>query len=266
MNHEPITEAMHHLDVRLIEEAARPVARKSRLRTAILAACLCLLIAIPTVAAGNLLVRHSHGKNLPNDLSDRGLDAYYELISAHRLPTDSLSQTARETAKEQTTFGFTSWDAMEDWLGIEVFDNAVLAEAEPTPLPLLDENGTVLQNDPCTLTLSTDDEGKIQAVLAGYYGKLQDEAISATAYALTDLSPDGSGSSMAMDYGTQTVQSQTSETYQTASGAEATIITTRLSGGEDLLDGLLLQNGFVVRITLSGAEKAELCRILDAFR
>ena len=128
MNNNNLVDALSHLDHSLIEEAAQPVVRhKTRLRSALVAACLCLLIAIPVVAVtGNLLVEHYYGSAIPKNLSDQNLDTFFRVSSADKVPIASISQEARDAAAAQADkvgyYGFETWDDAEEFLGLNILD------------------------------------------------------------------------------------------------------------------------------------------------
>lgn len=276
MDKDHILHAMQHLDPALIQEAAETTRKLRRLRPMLIAACLCLALTIPAMAvAGNLLVKHYAGSELPEQLADQGLDAYYEIVDTQRISENILSQKARDTAQNQEEtagyYSFDTWEDMEEFLGVNILDNAVLFNAMPCPVELYDANNQTLADAPCHLTLCNDQDGRLLSVRAEYACQTGEDAfLFVTASAVTERNTSENAGSLGVRYEDRQVLLQSSEAYRTASGTEATLISTQTSAdGSWDVDGWIRQNGFVLRISTTAQEetaaKDVIRQVLDAF-
>ena len=142
MNREQIMEAMNHIDPALIEAADRngSAARRSRSRwsrPAVIAACLCLVLA-GTALAAELSGVHITGffENEPCVTSPDGTE---ELVSGYSISrgiryfsVEDLSQEIIDLNQgftEPAARKFSNWEKMEEFVGLKVMDNPVLAAA-----------------------------------------------------------------------------------------------------------------------------------------
>ena len=258
MDNKQVHDAMAYLDPQLIEEAAVPAARSPRkLRPMLLAACLCLLIAIPVMAVtGSLLVENYYGSSIPDNLSDQDLDAFFRAETADKVPVSAFSPDALQTAAEQGPgpgyYGFDTWAEAEAFLGVNILDSDLIDSSRSTPVELYDADGQIVLNDACHLTLVNNEDTLLYGVYLSYFfHKDGGGTIALQANAVTDQNPNENDSSIGVSYEDSDILEQTSEGYLTASGTEATIIRTRDSAGTWDFDGWMLKNGFILRFTLS---------------
>lgn len=141
MNSERIIEAMGHIDPALVESADRKASRERRSRRGwsiggVIAACLCLLLAGTAVAAEMAGV---HVVGIFDSKLTVSPDGTEELVAGYTVSrgvkyfsVEDLSQKVVElnrTIQEPTAKSFSSWERMEEYLGIQVLDNPVLANA-----------------------------------------------------------------------------------------------------------------------------------------
>lgn len=276
MDNKQLQDAMNYLDPQLIQEASQPAARKPRrFRTLLIAACLCLAIIPAMAATSNLLVNYYFGTEIPKHLDGQDLDAYYEVTNTYQIPISSLSEEVRQAAESQGAnwihHGFNTWEEMEEFLGIDIFENEILSNAVPQSVELTDADGQVILDAPCTLLLVTNPEGELISVHINYYcltdtGKF----LSVTATASTELNDYDNAGGYGISYEEGEIISQNGENYLTKSGAESTIVSSQnsVTGGWDV-DGWILLNGFTVRVNLSetvaSLENSDVKQILDAF-
>lgn len=260
MDNHQIHNAMLHLDPQLIEEAAQPTARKThRLRKTLLAACLCLVIMIPVMAAaGNLLVEHYFGDEIPNYLDSQELDAFFHVSTPEKLPVSSLSQQVLDAAAAQedscSYHGFDTWDDAEAFLGLQILDCDQMQT--PYPVDMLDAGGKSVLHAPAHLTLYKQD-GLLSGIALHYYFQNQDETlISLTANAVTDQSPQENNASFGISNDRSHALKQTSENYQTASGIASTIVATQYSDGHGwVIDGWTQRNHFILHFSVSADQE-----------
>ena len=142
MNKDKIMEAMDHIDPALVEEAGLElsVAKRGRRgwsRAAVIAACLCAVLAGTAVAVELSGVRIVDIWN--NEMRATGPDGTLEEVSSVTISRDiryfsidELSQQIMELDQgftEPAARTFSSWEKMEDFVGIRVMENPVLDEA-----------------------------------------------------------------------------------------------------------------------------------------
>lgn len=142
MNKEKIMEAMNYIDPALVEAADRSAStakhtRRGWSRIAVIAACLCLLLAGTAVAA-ELAGVHITGFfcDEPRITSANGtvenVSGYTFSRDIRHFRVEDLSQELIELDQgltEPVARSFSTWEQMEEFVGIRVMDNPVLAEA-----------------------------------------------------------------------------------------------------------------------------------------
>lgn len=133
-DHLRMMEAMSYVSPELVERAEQPPTNGPRRlpRTAVIAACLCLVLA-GTALAGEVLlgVRISDFfTGFRDDQTDRSYSGFTIEGGITYLPAEDLSDEARAQAMEapQTSqlLPFLSWDDAEDYFGLELQNNALL--------------------------------------------------------------------------------------------------------------------------------------------
>lgn len=257
MDHERIYTAMNQIDNSLIEEAAQSAKQKKRgLRPLLIAACLCLVIVIPVMAvAGNLLVEHYYGANIPENLSEQDLDAFFRANTTDKVPISAFSQEALDAAAAQEAqvghYGFETWDDAEEFLGVNILDSDLIQNGHA--IPLTDTNGQEIFNTPCHLTLLRSKDGQLYSMNLDYFFKKYGEGlVSLYVNAITDQFPGENNYSIGVSNDGAFVLQQISEDYLTESGCQATIIGTEYSDGHGWdIAGWTQKNGFVIRFSLS---------------
>ena len=142
MNREQIMEAMNYINPALIEAADRKgsTAKSSRIRwsrPAVIAACLCLILA-GTALAVELSGVHITG-SFENEPRTTGPDGTEELVSGYTISrgiryfsVEDFSQEIIDLNQgftEPAARKFSSWEKMEEFVGLKVMDNPVLAAA-----------------------------------------------------------------------------------------------------------------------------------------
>lgn len=138
MDRERVQEVMGRMDPALIERMDPPKKRRlpRPLRTGLIAACVCLALIGTAVAVQTLpmlTVTETWSAVRPNG---KIFSSYTIQDGFTKLSLDALSDEARAFASEQmslpATKGCESWTQVEEFLGIEVADNPVLEQFEPT--------------------------------------------------------------------------------------------------------------------------------------
>jgi len=275
-----IKEAMCFLDAELVQEAAQPAVRKKRkFRTLLVAACLAVMCAIGVAAvSGGLLVKFYHNGNVPDSMpalmADGGVDAYYEVSGNQTLPLECFSEQLLTCAAQQGAgakyYPFENLEEIETFLGWNFPENPILEAAAPVSTEVTDEGGKTL-NAPGSVCLYNDREGRLTMVMALYTCQTRNGWVSLSASAATDDNLNGSIGSMGVDYEGGKVLRHKEEHYLTAAGRECTMVSTQnsVTDGWDVY-GWIQQDGYVLRLSLSGAEETaaqkEMKQILDAFQ
>ena len=271
-----IREAMCHLDADLVQEAALPVVRKKRkFRALLIAACLTALCIVGVAAAsGGLLVQFYRNGNLPDSWPGDKVDAYYVVSGNEKIAQERFSEELLACAAEQGVGGklysFETLSDIEAFLGWNFPENPILEAATPVSTEVTDEGGAI-QNTPGSVCLYNDREGRLTMVMALYTCQTRNGWVSLSASAATADNPNGSIGSMGVDYEGGKVLRHKEEHYLSATGRECTMVSTQnsVTNGWDIY-GWIQQDGYVLRLSLSGAEKTaaqnEMKQILDAFQ
>lgn len=138
MNKDMIMEAMECIEPELIAAADCVPERKRRngwVRAGIIAACLCLVLTGTAVAWNSSQVRLSWVDETSEDWLKENDVAYTIDHDYAYFPLDCFSDDivgpADEFAHQLTSWSFRSLAEMEDFLGLEVWDNPVLDAAAP---------------------------------------------------------------------------------------------------------------------------------------
>lgn len=276
MNREQIMEAMNHIDPALIEAADRNTStakhsRRGWSRPAIIAACLCMLLAGTALAAeilGWIEVK------LPG--SDEGVDGMSYQIEAEYglLPVDILSEEVRQSAaavpvpEEGKWYGeawrFDSWPEAEAFLGLELANNSLLEQMEKGSTSFGDLEQEQIAEGPC-LAIAEIDNGiprwiHVEArYLEGQY------QITETA-GLQFYGPENrrvERSPAKMEITALTGRVIQMEDYAASSGLEASLITR-----SDLCEAYFIKSGvlFTLSVSDSGPDAQQLLKdILDAY-
>ena len=283
MNKERIMEAMNHIDPALIEAADRSAStakhtRRGWSRIAVIAACLCLLLAGTAVAAelaGVRIIEFYSGPASDNEGYDAAEKAGYMIeggVAYFQL--DSFSEEIRSLALEyphsQVAKSFASWDDAEAFIGMNLQDNPLLDSADPgmpmevSSLSMLGARTNIMLQTAC-------DEALSAVYLHGNYD-LSGVKVGLVAEIFTEQETqyfaEGYTPQTGRFYPEGTAVSQ-SETYTAPDGLEARTLLVERSYGDVEWIALFEING--VRFTLSArcADAAlaqeTLFEVLDGF-
>lgn len=160
--------ALGYIDPALVEEIdpTEPKKRRlsPRLRAALIAACVCLVL-LGTAAAKivNGWIRVTGIAFFPNT-NVNGVKTSYAKVEITSdgtvyIPLDQFSQEAQNVPRSSTYLpqyrGFDSWDRAEEFLGIEIANNPVLDQLEPISQSIKDDRyGIKLDDVGCGVTFS----------------------------------------------------------------------------------------------------------------
>ena len=263
MKKEQVLELMDAIPHDLIEEADVQAPAKRRMpkiaRTGLIAACLCLALIGTAAAVHYSNVRIVDGDNGVTYL--KGGIAYY--------PYDSLSDAIkaldglREVKSGRLVKGFASWQAAEDFIGVNLMDNPVLDTSLATHYSHIFEG---IMGDYLIVT----DPGLSSISVYGCY-EIGEANILVQAELFTDHhaapSEDWDERFLGYDFnhieGTQVVQ----DTYTAPNGLDIQILEiTRPDKDGPSYKATLSLNGIPIVISVdSGDARAALIQILDGF-
>ncbi len=142
MDKDKIMDAMNHIDPALVEEAGRELSvvkqgRRGWSRAAVIAACLCAVLAGTAVAAELSGVRivdiFNHEARSINPGWEPEIYSGYAVENVvNYFPIDALSPEIDEidrTAERTVCKSFSSWEKLEEFVGLDLMENTVLADA-----------------------------------------------------------------------------------------------------------------------------------------
>lgn len=240
MDKEKIMDAMTRIDPALVEEADRGALRprKRWARPALIAACLCLLLAgtVLAVESGILVefIRGDEGLGNLSELVGYEIAGHYEITTAKRIPLENFSQTVRGVSEELGTeklrgfYGFTTWEAAEDFIGMDVMDNPVLDSARMGLIAVGEDEGRgpdgVRANVIVSLQNSSETGELICARMEGNYNVRNLANVIVTATLVTDRNAYEKGGGIIFTYDAEQLENLDAQEYVTASGATATIV------------------------------------------
>lgn len=142
MNREQVMDAMNHIDPAMVEAADR---RNSTVkhchrgwsRSAVIAACLCLVFAGTALAWNSSRVQITWVDSDSEDWLKEHDAAYTVDRGLDYLPLECISEEITSLAAEfqngTAAWSFASWAELEEYLGMNLFDNPVLDGAAPGP-------------------------------------------------------------------------------------------------------------------------------------
>ncbi len=289
MKKEQVLELMSALDPGLVEEAAlqAPAGRRMpRLaRAGLIAACLCLaLVGTGVAAVVNGWIQVSDIKFYPTTHVNGKKSSYAEVkVDADQglayIPFDQFSQEARDFPHSSTYLpqykSFDTWDAAEEFLGIEIADNPVLDQMEPIPRPLEDSQyGIKMDPANCFVMFYGQMDTptiRMDMTYRPTRDDLRDFQLVVFASIITDEpSPEGqTGAGTAVF---QNHEMPETETYTTPSGLQAVIVTAKTDpapGSMISSQTIFRLNGAKFALLASHNDKDELLciikEVLDAY-
>ena len=145
----------------LMERAAALRKKAGWLRPVAAAACLALMAALPVGAAvKNFIVQYYEDEELPENLPEEFVQGFV-MENPYHIPSETISEDVfryMATLDADSTFEdrhlyFDSMGAVEAFIGLNLFDNPVLDEAEPGVGYRTDENGNRTTEYYCKLYL-----------------------------------------------------------------------------------------------------------------
>lgn len=132
MNKDQSLNVMSYIDPALVESAdnhrAAKLARKP-IKIALIAACICVLLVGSVFAAAEILTGAGILSFTPD--SDTAFTVEYK---SKNFPLSAFSSKILEN--ENKVVAFDSWEEAEEYIGLDIMDNTVLSNAEPSPCEL----------------------------------------------------------------------------------------------------------------------------------
>ena len=265
--------------------AKPPKKRKVILKTAIIAACICLLIPISALAAENIFgisLAEFVARNMTQESAGEGYNTQY--TNVYSFPLSDFSPELQSLTEDRST-GYDSWEALEAELGMDLITNSILSDAETVPyeqyVPEMNPNPDepVLGSDlrPCTAHYFAKD-GQLYLALVSAAYKRDGVRISLSA-TLTAEHPAFSQEDVAklhtleVTYPKADVEQFSQAQYTAESGLTATIMEIdRTASQSTLYEATFAANGASYKIQIDAEPggndanaKALLIEILEGF-
>lgn len=267
MKNEKLLHAMSELDDELVFNAVQmPVendktARPQRVRWMILAACLCLLLAVPVMAwSDSILFRF---------FPEAGR---WEANSQYRFPLSTFSREIRAIS-EDIGAGLTHYpmDTMEDaadFIGVSLPENTLLVQAEPATMFLEFEDGERLETH-CLVYLSNGLNQKLTAVQAEAEYWYEETDVHILYSMVTEYNPYDNAGGVGVIFDER--PDDDPQTYMSSSGRECVMIVA-YSGYENygyVGYGYVVVDGILVQLTVRHVSEETvwdtLPKFLDAY-
>ena len=257
---EKLLMAIGGADERLIEEALEVRVRRKPaiLRWVAVAACVCLLLASPVVAAmvGSLVELWPSDKTVSYHINER-------------ITIDSLSEEVAEAfdgqKKTVLRYQMDTLEEAEEFLGVELPENEILSGADPKHFERITDEGEVLRQS-CLLYLFGNDEMGLTSFNIDAYFQIDNVYAFVMYRAATEQMPYENGGGIGFE-----VEQFDREDHMTASGMES-VIYTKYSGDSNWgwsCNGIATLDGYVIFIRLNAPTKQEavdtMKTILDAY-
>lgn len=258
---EKLLMAIGGADERLIEEALeiRVKRKPSVLRWVAVAACVCLLLASPVVAAmvGSLVELWPSDKTVSYHINER-------------ITIDSLSEEVAEAfdgqKKTVLRYQMDTLEEAEEFLGVELPENEILSGADPKHFERITDEGEVLRQS-CLLYLFGNDEMGLTSFNIDAYFQIDNVYAFVMYRAATEQMPYENGGGIGFD-----VEQFDREDYITEEGLSA-VIYKRYTGVDPLVNwsgyAVTTVDGYLVHISVNAPTEQEVVdtmkTLLDAY-
>ena len=264
MNSEKLLRAIGDIDEELIAQAAACEIQRAKpvrwVKYTAVAACLCLLLALPIVAARNEMLVDFFSNLM-------GWRIYTKEYVKDREFSKNVQELAKIRAGETVRMTFDSLVQTEEYLGISLPENPLLAEQMTDQVHMeVESNGRTERFDaPCLVTLVFAEDGSMVAADVDAAYRYDGMHLYVT-YRITTqyaASVDGGG----ISYPTADIADL--QTYTTASGRECAVYYTKNAEGICTADGYTVMDGILVNLSLitraeSDAQQA-IAALMEAF-
>lgn len=261
---EKLLRAIGGADERLIEEALEVRAKRKPtvLRWVALAACVCLLLASPVGASVVGMLKEAVGLN--------GHSVFY---TETRFSLEDFSKEAHAAAARQERdreyYSMDDLEAAEDFLGMELPNNAVLSNAAPEIITIdvySEDQFIETYSAPCLVELNRDSGHALTSAFIWAEYMIEDGTITAQYVATTEERSDGSNYSIGFDN-----KESDRENYVTEAGIEAVVYSRKVDHGYGRWEtrGVLVVDNYLVNLCVyewsEGEAMTVLKSILDAY-
>ena len=261
---EKLLHAIGGVDERLIEEALEIRVRRKPtvLRWVAVAACVCLLLASPVGASVVGMLKEAVGLN--------GHSVFY---TNTRFSLEDFSNEARTAAvkqeKDREYYPMDDLEAAEEFLGMELPNNAVLSNAAPEIITLdvySEDQFIETYSAPCLVELARNSGHALTSAFVWADYMIEDGTISAHYIATTEERPDESNYTLGFDN-----KESARENYVTEAGIEAVLYARRVDYGYGRWEarGVLVVDNYLVSLCVYEWSEREamtvLKNILDAY-
>lgn len=266
MRPEQIMQELQHVKDEYLLDAKAPVSRKKHLSKwgVILAACLCVVLAMGVAAAGvmGLISVHSYTRG------DGKVVSYYEKErTVHTIPLERFSEEALAFAASQMSLPAIrvceSWDEAEEFLGLEVADISAPHGLAPTEMSVQLGGRSEVTYHCAVSFVGRCDAPTFVDLYAAY--KLNGVWIGVEATIATDQSQMREGSEIRTFLGDSSAEVIS---WITPHGLEATVVK---YPDNEMYIGEFILNGIYFRFTAFGKMKPEkalsaMVELMDSFK
>ena len=261
---EKLLHAIGGVDERLIEEALEVKARRKPaiLRWVAVAACVCLLLASPVGASVVGMLKEAVG-----------LTGHSMFYTDTRFSQEDFSQEARaavvKQARDREFYSMEDLDAAEEFLGMELPNNAVLSKAAPEIITLdvySEDQFIETYSAPCLVELKRNSGHALTSAFVWAEYMIEDGTITAKYVATTEEFPDESNYTVGFDN-----KESARENYVTEAGLEAVVYSRKVDYGYGSWEarGVLVVDKYLVSLCVyewsEGEAITTLKTILDAY-
>lgn len=270
MKNEKLLNAIGKIDDELILAAVEVPAKKEKKKRSVwikwgaLAACLCLFLVTPVAAAAKDL--------MVEILSDR---IGWSVKTKERISVEDFSKEVQELVKEMETeskfLAMESVDEAEEFLGVPIPDNAVLAGAMKDELHVeTDVSGQKERYDVhCLVYLRKDKEGELIVVDTEAAYRYWGAPVRVNYRMITDSNSYDSGFGVLYSDEFDREQNPEAKTHVTPSGRECTVFYSGEEHGLFTGYGYVLVDDVLIQVSIidKAGENVQSCMmdILDAF-
>ena len=229
MDKKKIMAAMEHIDADLVVEAAecKSAARKgSWRRVAIIAACLCLVLAGTVMAAVSIgfnfqILDTNELFTRPDERESSPIIGGHWASSSVRVPVSEISEKVKELEKSgKLRVAFASWAEMEETLGLDVVDNPLLDQMRHTKVYFYDFDD---QGDLETHAYMQIYPGAKEIHMTAYYELYGTMGVTLRASVGTEVPEEGNVDGFGYAYTEEQLAASTTEEYLMANGQTAFI-------------------------------------------
>lgn len=258
MRSEQILSAVGNISDELILQAMEPPKEKTKgarwVKYVAAAACLCLLLALPIVAARNDLIVDFFADM--TGWSIRSKDYFTD-----RDFSGEVRSLAKEKAGQSMYLPMEDPEQAETFLGIEIPENPLLTEDIADQVHIeVEENGQMIRYDtPCLISLAFSEDGSVVAADTQTAYRYEQMHL----YVLYRMPTEYAASLGGGGIGVQNADTAQLQTYTTASGRECAVSCTTDENGICSGRGYTVVDSVLVELSLVGRAEEDIRQVIE---